>query len=168
MTSDSAATDHRPRLAPNPAPRRWGLRDTVAALGVAAVIAALGGAAIYAATGHPGAEKQAIGTGMPPGPPPGTGGQAPTMPTALHGEFVVSDDTGGYLTVMTQHGTATEVSPTSVTVRSADGFTQRYVVPPGAQPDRAVAANDEVDVRARRIGQTATLTAVSQQPPSSN
>jgi hypothetical protein len=33
-----------------PSPRRWGLRETAAAVGVAAVIAAFGGAAIYAAT----------------------------------------------------------------------------------------------------------------------
>jgi hypothetical protein len=35
---------------PEPSPRRWGLREIAAAVGVATVIAAFGGAAIYAAS----------------------------------------------------------------------------------------------------------------------
>ncbi len=48
---------------------------------------------------------------------------------ALHGEFVTKAATGtGYRTLDLQRGTASAVSATSITVRSADGFTQTYVV----------------------------------------
>jgi hypothetical protein len=59
---------------PQPSPRRWRLRETAAAVGVAAVIAAFGGAAIYAATegsSHSfGAPHHAVrpGGGVPGGP----------------------------------------------------------------------------------------------------
>ncbi|WP_237572303.1 hypothetical protein [Mycolicibacterium lacusdiani] len=42
----------------------WGIRGTLAALGVAAVIAGLGGAAVYAAT------DEGPGAGFVHGPPP--------------------------------------------------------------------------------------------------
>jgi hypothetical protein len=65
---------------PEPSPRRWGLRETAAAVGVATVIAAFGGAAIYAATEGSsnsfGAPHQAVGPGGgKPGGPGGPGGQ---------------------------------------------------------------------------------------------
>src|SRR4051812_6012390 len=95
-------------------PRRWGLRETAGAVGVAAVIAAFGGAAIYAATegsSHSFGAHQAFGPGggMPGGP-----GPADVGATSLHGEFVVSDGAGGYTTELTQTGTVTAISPTSV------------------------------------------------------
>ncbi len=94
---------------PQPSPRRWGLRETAAAVGVAAIIAAFGSAAIYAATGSShsfGASHQAVGPGGgKPGGPGGPGGQlgavggpgpAAVGSTSLHGEFVVPDGSGGY------------------------------------------------------------------------
>jgi hypothetical protein len=50
------------------------------------------------------------------------------------------DGSGGYTTVLTQTGTVTAISPTSITERSDDGYTQTYVVPstPGATPPFAV------------------------------
>jgi len=65
---------------PEPSPRRWGLREIAAAVGVATVIAAFGGAAINAATegsSHSfGAPHQAVGPGGgKPGGPGGPGGQ---------------------------------------------------------------------------------------------
>ncbi len=83
------------------------------------------------------------------------------LAAALHGEFVVPDDAGGYATMLTQTGAVTEVSPTSVTVRSADNYTQSYVIPPGAQADHTIAVADEIDVRAKRSGQIPTVTTVS-------
>jgi hypothetical protein len=176
MTTDQ----HQVWGAPQPAPRRWGLRETAAAVAVAAVIAALGGAAIYAATeggSHSfGAPHQAFGpgSGMPGGPGGqhgGMGGPGPAAvdATSLHGEFVVPDGRGGYTTVLTQTGTVTAISPTSITVRSEDGYSQTYVIPNTAGNAGApFAADDNVVVRATRNGQTATVTNIGnpqQGPP---
>src|SRR5436190_20528668 len=100
MTTDQ----HQVWGAPQPAPRRWGLRETAAAVAVAAVIAALGGAGIYAATegnSHSfGAPHQAFGprSGMPRGPGQhgAIGGPGPDAvgSASLHGEFVVRADAG--------------------------------------------------------------------------
>jgi hypothetical protein len=165
MTTDQMATDNPVWGAPEPAPRRWGLRETAAAVGVAAAIAGLGGAAIYAATdtdSHPAGPHQASGPGGPPGI--GMDGPGPDSvgATSLHGEFVVRDGAGGYTTVLSQTGTVTAISPTSITVRSKDNFTQTYVIPPnpgGATPPFAV--DDPVTVRATRAGDTATVTTIS-------
>lgn len=46
----------------------------------------------------------------------------------LHGEFTTVDPNGGYRTMDVQTGTVTAVSATSVTVKSRDGFTRKYVV----------------------------------------
>ena len=40
------------------------------------------------------------------------------------------DANGGYTTMLTQTGTVTAVSAASITVRSVDGYTQTYVIPP--------------------------------------
>src|SRR5215217_3502232 len=110
MTTDQLATEDPVWGAPDTSPRRWGLRETVVAVGVAAVIAGLGGAAIYAATNSNshsmgGAHQPFGGYGGPggqhSGPMGGPGGQAPG-PMPLHGEFVVSDGSGGYTTELTQ------------------------------------------------------------------
>jgi hypothetical protein len=47
---------------------------------------------------------------------------------AVHGQFVVPKDGGGYQTVDTQRGSVTAVSSTSITVKSADGFSKTYQV----------------------------------------
>lgn len=82
----------------------------------------------------------------------------------LHGEFVMPEATGGYATLLTQNGTVTSMSPTSITVRSADDFTQTYAIPPGSDAARAIAVDDRVEVRGKRAGTTVTITAVSQRP----
>jgi hypothetical protein len=173
MTTDEIGTERQVWGAPQPPPRRWGLRETAAAVAVAAVIAALGGAAIYAATEGSsqsfGGPHQAFGPGggMPggpvgPGQHAGMGGPGPDAvgATSLHGEFVVRDGAGGYTTVVTQTGAVTAISPTAIAVRSEDGFSQTYVIPTtagnaGAPP---FAVNDQVVIRATRNGQTATVT----------
>jgi hypothetical protein len=170
MATEQIGTEHQVWGSPQPSPRRWRLRETAAAIGVAAVIAGVGGAAIYAATeGSPhsfGGAHQAFGPGD--GIPAGPGGQHGTAAgpgpaavgaTSLHGEFVVPDGAGGYTTVLTQTGTVTAISPTSVTVRSEDGFSQTYVIPSTAGNAGApFAMDDRVVVRATRNGQTATVT----------
>jgi hypothetical protein len=157
--------------APQQPPRRWSLRETAAAVAVAAVIAALGGAAVYAATESSsrsfGASHQAFGPGsaMPSGPggqhgPAGAPGPVALEATSLHGEFVVPG-AGGYTTVLTQTGMVTAISPTSITVRSADGYSQTYVVPTEAgKASPPLGVDDQVVVRATLSGQTATVTEI--------
>jgi hypothetical protein len=170
MTTDETAGDAEVWGAPQPSPRSWGWRESAAAVAVAAVIAALGGAAIYAATaGSPhsfGASHQASGPGggMPEGPgglhgASGRMGPTDMEPQSLHGEFVVPDGAGGYTTEVTQTGTVTAISPTSITVRSEDGYSQTYVIPNTAGNAGApFAVDDHVVVHGTRVGQTATVT----------
>ncbi|WP_255769682.1 hypothetical protein [Pseudarthrobacter sulfonivorans] len=49
-------------------------------------------------------------------------------PQYLHGESVVKKADGTFETLLTQQGTVESVSASSVTVKSADGFTQAYAV----------------------------------------
>jgi hypothetical protein len=170
MTTDQIGTEHQVWGAPARSARRLGWRESAAAVAVAAVIAALGGAAIYAATEGSthsfGAPHQAFGPGggMPGGPGGqhrGVGGPGADAvgATSLHGEFVVSDGAGGYTTELTQTGTVTAISPTSITVRSEDGYSQTYVIPNTVGNTGApFAADDQVVVRATRNSQTATIT----------
>jgi hypothetical protein len=144
----------------------WRWRETAGAVAIAAVIAALGGAAIYAATegnSHTfGPPHQAFGPrggqhGAVGGPSPASVGA-----TSLHGEFVVPDGAGGYTTVLTQTGAVTAISPTSITVRSEDGYSQAYVIPDAAgNANVPFAVDDHVVVRATRSGQTATVTNIA-------
>jgi hypothetical protein len=150
----------------------WRWRETAGAVAIAAVIAALGGAAIYAATegsSHTfGPPHQAFGPGGGPGGPGGAmGGPAPAAvgPTSLHAEFVMPDGAGSYTTVLTQTGAVTAVSPSSVTVRSDDNYTQTYALPPTAgNAGSQFAVDEQVIVRATRAGQTATVTNIARPP----
>ena len=47
---------------------------------------------------------------------------------AIHGQFTVAAPGGGYQTLDTQQGTVSAVSSSSITVKSADGFTATYSV----------------------------------------
>jgi hypothetical protein len=134
---------------PGPAPRPWGKRRTALAVGIATVIAAGGGAVIYAATGHSssqfigpfGQHGSSPGSGPPDGASGSTGFPGQAGPaghgihegTPLHGQVVVSDGAGGYVTVLSQTGVITAVTPESVTVRSKDGFSQTWVLSAGQQ-----------------------------------
>lgn len=161
MSTDHLATNDPVWGAPDPSPRRWGIRETVVAVGVAAVIAGLGGGAIYAATGT---NSHSMGGAQPPfGGGPGGPHSAPmggpSEPATLHGEFVVPEASGGYATELTQTGAVTAISADSITVRSADGFTQTYVLPQtAADHGTPFAVDDQVTVHATRTGQTATVT----------
>jgi hypothetical protein len=144
----------------------WRWRETAGAVAIAAVIAALGGAAIYAATegsSHTfGPPHQAFGSGGGQHGAVGGPGPASVGATSLHGEFVVPDGAGGYTTVLTQTGAVTALSPTSITVRSDDGYSQAYVIPVAASNANVpFAVDDHVVVRATRNGQTATVTNIA-------
>ncbi|OBA98941.1 hypothetical protein A5662_15880 [Mycobacteriaceae bacterium 1482268.1] len=154
---------------------RWGARQTVAAVAVAATIGGLGGAAIYAATQG---SAHSMGGGMRGGGPmhgPGQGGPPPPAAVqpapagALHSEYVVADGRGGFSTKMTQTGTVDEVTLTSIVVRSDDGYTQIYAFPPGsAAANPAVKPDETVSVEATRTGATVTLNSIGEGPPHRN
>ncbi|HZN79695.1 MAG TPA: hypothetical protein VFC01_08410 [Mycobacterium sp.] len=152
----------------------WRWRETAGAVAIAAVTAALGGAAIYAATegnSHtfgPSHQSFGPGGGKPGGQHGAVGGPGPASvdATSLHGEFVVPDGAGGYTTVVTQTGAVTAISPTSITVRSDDGYSQAYVIPDTAgNANVPFAVDDHVVVRATRNGQTVTVTNIGANEP---
>lgn len=144
----------------------WNLRGTAVAVGVAAVIAGLGGAAVYAATDNgPRMMGTHTGGGMAFGDrdAPSRDAMRAASPdsASLHGESVVADGTGGFNTMISQTGRITAISPTSVTARSDDGFSQTYVIKAagvGTIPPFAV--GDQVTIEATRTGQTAAVTSI--------
>jgi hypothetical protein len=125
-------------------------------------VAIVGGAtaAVLTATSSAATTGQ-FGQGGGAGGGPGTGGGdfgrqtagAAGLTTALHGDFVVARGTG-YGTDRLQTGTVTAVS-----VRSTDGYTQRYLVGSGT-PIGTVATGNTVTVVATVSGQTATVTTI--------
>jgi hypothetical protein len=64
---------------------------------------------------------------------------------------------GGFSTLEIQTGTVTAVAPGSVTVRSADGFSQQYTIDAGL---RAPAVDDQVTIRAVRQGAAVRITEI--------
>jgi len=81
---------------------------------------------------------------------------------AVHGEVVVPKDGGGYQTLLMQRGKATKVSTSSITVRSADGFTATYdvtgdtLVGAGSDGITSIDQSDDVVVTARKTGDGGT------------
>ncbi|MBE1500144.1 hypothetical protein H4696_007244 [Amycolatopsis lexingtonensis] len=155
------------------APKKgWSGKKTAIAAGIAVVIAAGGGAAIWAGTssadntaqgpggfGGPGG-GQFRGQGMPGG---GFGGGMAAMRDALHGDFVVANPNGGYTTERLQTGDVTELSATSVTLTSKDGYKQTYTIDSSTQKTGDVKQGDaNVTVVAKVDGQTATATSLGQ------
>lgn len=154
---------------PDPEPAHWSRNKTLAAAGIALVLAVGGAAVIHAAGGtSSGGPGGGPGWGPPPGgtggfggPPAAAGGPAGTA-DALHGVFVVPDDHGGFQTEVTQTGTVTEVSDTSITARSDDGFTQSYILTTDTRTGHAAMhAGDRATIRAVQRGGTNTATVIS-------
>lgn len=56
------------------------------------------------------------------------GGKGHGIGMGIHGEFVTAAPNGGYQTIATQRGEVTAVTSTSLTVKSADGFSRTYRV----------------------------------------
>lgn len=102
-----------PGQSPAPDGNGWSGRKTLAAVAVAVGIAAAGGGVIWAAGGTDAAQLGGPrGYGMPGGP--GFRLMGPAFGDAPHGEFQV--------------GEVTEVSDSSISVRSTDGYTKTYVI----------------------------------------
>jgi hypothetical protein len=162
--------------------RSWSRRPYILA-GVA-VAALLGGAgAALAATNSPApasAPSAAAATPAPtpaPSGPPGAAGPGyhrfgggfgfGGLFGALHGQLVVTKPGGGYQTVDVQTGQVTAVSTTSITLKSADGFTKSYVITSStivdAQRDGigSVKVGNQATMVATVSGSTATATSIN-------
>jgi hypothetical protein len=134
--------------------QRWRPARPVAVAGVV-VVALAGGAGVgYAAThstAKPATDTSAVSAGATPTPTASTPAPPPAGPVwrrlgagfpfsgvplglggvsggAIHGELTVPKSGGGYETLDVQSGTATAVSATSITVKSADGYSLTYTV----------------------------------------
>ncbi len=173
-------------------PRRRRSRLTRTAAGFAVVLGAGTGAAVVTAAATGGApaalasvgsttsttasQAPTTGTGNTPpqrpmprwrrGPLGAWGASAGAMAGALHGTFTVKGPNGGYETLSTQEGTVQSVSSSSLTVKSADGFTQTYQVVPSTVVDAnyegilSVAQGDTISVQGLVKGSTVTAQSV--------
>ena len=80
----------------------------------------------------------------------------------VHGQFTEPKSGGGYQTVDVQNGTVSAVSASSITVKSADGFTATYAVKSSTVVDAKAAGigsvkkGDTIFVTATVSGSTAT------------
>ncbi|HZN14809.1 MAG TPA: DUF5666 domain-containing protein [Acidimicrobiales bacterium] len=86
---------------------------------------------------------------------PGPGGPHFGMGGGIHGEFVTPKDGGGYQTVATQVGEVTAVSASSITLKSADGYTKAYAVNDNTMVNAGNNGIDDV-----KSGDTVHVTAV--------
>jgi hypothetical protein len=83
------------------------------------------------------------------------------MRGAVHGEFTVPDGTG-WRTIAMQRGAVTDVSDTSLTVKSKDGYSRTYVITATTLVNAArdgigsIKTGDEVGVMATVKDKTAT------------
>ena len=143
-------------------PPAWSTRTTVTAVAIAAALAVGGGLVVHAAGGSPDGGPGRMGppAGWEPGGPGGPGFPGDNSRT-LHSVSVVADGKGGYLTEVTQTGTVASATDTSITVRSADGYSQTFRIDTETrQPRQPVHSGDEVTVRATEANGTASATAV--------
>ncbi len=164
--------------------RSWSRRPYILA-GVA-VVALLGGAgAALAATNSGTPTPSPSAAAATPAPSPGPSGQQPGsgfhrfgpgfggfgfgggLFGALHGQLVVRKPGGGYQTVDVQNGQVTAVSSTSITLKSADGFTKSYPVTSSTLVDAqrdgigSVKVGNQAAVLATVSGSTVTATSIS-------
>jgi hypothetical protein len=140
---------------------RWRLLGTVAAV---AVTTTAGGVAWAASNADP-TPSPSVSPSSPstpdqqkpggPGKGHGFGRGEFALGGALHGEFVVPKDGGGYQTVATQRGEVTAVSKDSITVKSEDGYSRTYTL---TEDTLVNAARDGIDDV--KTGNTVRVTAV--------
>lgn len=147
---------------------------------VAAVVVALAGggtAVALADTGAPPTPAAPSTTSSAPAAGPAGGKHAGGKHRALagraeHGEFVLHGKAGDR-TVDVQRGVVTAASPSSVTVRSTDGYTATYAFTPtskvrkqgAASQPSAVAVNDRVGVVATKDPQGLDVTGLRDAGP---
>jgi hypothetical protein len=170
-----------PEVLANEPPRRRVPRSLLLAAGAALVVVAGAGVATAAAFSPspapaPTAEDTAKGTPEPAptagpsdkvrGPGWGWGRHHRFGFDTLHGEYVVRDRDGGFVTVATQFGDVTAVTQDSITVKSEDGYTREYAVTgdtrvrSDGEGVSGLQAGDKVKVRATVAGDTATAVTI--------
>src|SRR3954470_19825908 len=112
------------------AEKRWRLLGTVAAVAATTTAGGVAWAATNAdPTPSPSPSASPSAPSNQPGPDKGVGHRGEFgLGGALHGEFVVPKDGGGYQTVATQRGAVTAVSKDSLTVKSDDGYSRTYTL----------------------------------------
>jgi hypothetical protein len=112
------------------ADKRWRVAGTVAAVAVTTTAGGVAWATSNADSPSPSpSTSPSAPNSTDPGKPPGPGRHGEFgIGGALHGEFVVEKNGGGYETVATQNGQVTAVSKDSITVKSADGYSRTYTV----------------------------------------
>lgn len=146
--------------------RKWSAKKLAVAVAIAVGIAGAGTAAVYAASGSTDSSTTQQGPGGTGGGPSGGMGGGPgggLTSEALHGEYVVSDGSGGYTTELLQNGEVTAVSDTSITAKSEDGYTKTYtidsdtVVGNGSTDLSSIETGDDVTIVATVSGDTATV-----------
>jgi hypothetical protein len=143
---------------------RWRAAGTVAAVAATTVA----GGVAWASTGD-NTPAPSTGTQQQNGPEQNQGrGQrgGGMFGEALHGEFVTAKDGGGYETIATQKGEVTAVSESSITVKSADGYSRTYTVNSDTKVNRDgkiadITTGETVRIRATVAGNTATATSIS-------
>jgi hypothetical protein len=112
--------------------KRWRVAGTLAAVAVTTAAGGVAWATTNADTPSPSASPSAPASPGAPDPGKGPGGPGRHgdvgMMGALHGEYVVAKDGGGYQTVASQGGEVTAVSKDSITVKSADGYSKTYTL----------------------------------------
>lgn len=152
----------------------------LAGVAVAALLGGAGAALAASNSGTPALTPSAVAATPAPAPSPGQPGtrpgfrhfggwfgSGPGLFGALHGQFVVAKSGGGYETVDVQNGQVTAVSGTSITLKSADGFTKSYVVASSTLVDAqrdgigSVKVGNEATVLATVSGSTVTAASVT-------
>jgi hypothetical protein len=148
------------------------------AVAVAALLGGAGAALVVTDSGTPLPAHNASAAGPAPSSSPvlpgtvgpGSRSSAPghaVAPGVLHGQYVVRRPGGGYQTVDVQNGQVTAVSSTSITLRSADGFTYGYVisrstaVAAGHGGIASVRVGDQASVQATVTGSSAVATSIT-------
>jgi hypothetical protein len=143
---------------------RWRAAGTVAAVAATTV----GGGVAWASTGDntPSPSTSPSTQQNAPQQDKGPGGRGGLFGDALHGEFVTAKDGGGYQTIATQKGEVTAVSETSITVKSADGYSRTYTVNADTKVNNSgkiadITTGETVRIRAVVSDGTATATSIS-------
>jgi hypothetical protein len=142
----------------------------------AAAVALLGGAGVAVAASGPAAPANAAAVNVFQAPSPsgshsggpmhgfgfGPGGGI----SIAHGQIVLAKPGGGYRTIDIQSGTVAAVSTSSITLKSADGFSQSYAITGSTNVDAqrdgiaSVKVGDRAFVIASVSGRTATAARV--------
>ncbi|GAA2636436.1 hypothetical protein GCM10010399_81800 [Dactylosporangium fulvum] len=134
---------------------------------VSGVIVVGGGVAVANAASTSGAVAQQ-GPGHGGDGPGGRGGRVERggVKGALHGDFVVKDGSGKYVTQRLQSGAVTAVSSTSITAKSEDGHSTTFTVGTDTKVNHGsstigdVKVGDTVTVVGVVSGDTATATSI--------